>query len=239
MEVSQWRHYCGWLQHNQTIHCPVRFSWFFTTSTISGILANNVSFQYWIPRSGGYRKTTETSTKYSKVHQAFSCPYHWPRQCGEDNHPPASLQYNRTAENFQSGGWWGIPCSRHHHLTFLMWIDWLVWAQSNCTGNVDLQSLVLYWMCGREGSMILRMKWYLRVTEYLSFMTHVALKQAEHLSWMKWRTLCKNVQQSKSSGSICMWFGEWLNGNIKVHLNKYCVGTAFQSMKPDQLQGQS
>jgi hypothetical protein len=95
-----------WLtQHNQTIHCPLlRLSWFFTTSTISSISATNVSFQYRIPRSRGYRKTTETSAKCSKPHRAFSCPYHWPRQCGKDNHPPASLQHNRTAENSQSGG---------------------------------------------------------------------------------------------------------------------------------------
>ena len=146
-----------WLtQHNQTIHRPLpRLSWFFTTSTISGIPATNVSFQYRISRSRGYRKTTETSTKSSSAHRVFSCPYHWPLQCGEDNHSPASLQYNKTTENFQSGGSWGIPCSRCHLLTSSMWIDWLVQAQSNCTGNVVLQPLLLF----TEG-MAARGAWY-------------------------------------------------------------------------------
>jgi len=101
-------------------------------------------------------------------------------------------------------------------------------------------SVTFYWRCGREGSMILRMKWYSRAIQHLSFMTHVALKQAVHLSWIKLRTLCKNVQPPKNLGIICMWFGKWLSGNIKVHLNASCVGTAFQSvMKLDQLQEQS
>ena len=137
-EVSEWRHSFGWHVTKllpTTSKPPARLSWFFITSTISGIPATNVSFQYPITRSRGYRRTTGTSTK---VHHAFSCPYNWPGQCRKNNHPPASLQYNRTAENFQSGGSSGIPCSRHHYLTSLIWIDWLVQAQSNRTGNVDL-----------------------------------------------------------------------------------------------------
>ena len=134
------------LQGNQTIRYSPRLFCFFTTSTISGIPAKNAFFQYRIPRSGRHGKTTvpETSTKSSKGRQAFSRPYHGPRQCGEDNHPPASLQYNGTAENFQSGGPWGIPCSRHHHLALFMWIDWLIQAQPNYRGNVDLQPLLLF-----------------------------------------------------------------------------------------------
>ena len=116
-----------------------------------------------------------------------------------------------------------------------------------CPSSIQLRrycgsilSITLFWRCGREGSMILRMKWDLRVIRHLSFMTHVALKQAEHLSWIKSRSLCKNVQPTNSLRIICMWFGKWLSGNIKVHLNTSCVGTASQSMmKPDQLQGQS
>jgi len=153
-EVSQWRHSCGWPSITKQSCCQ-RLSCFFTTSTISGIPATNVFSQYRIPRSRGCRKTTKTSSKCLKGHWAFSCPYHWPCQCGEDNHPPASLQYNGTAENFQSGWSWGIPCSRHHHLMLLIWIDWLVWAQSNCTGNVDLQSLLQFNECVAE-----RGAWY-------------------------------------------------------------------------------
>ena len=135
-----------WPTCNQTILlAPLTLlSCFFITSTISGVLSRNVSFRYSNPTNGGYWKTTGTSTKSQKPDQSFSCPYHWPRQCGEDNHPPASLQYNRTAESFQSEWSWGIPCSRCHYLSLLMWIDWLVWAQSNCTGNVDLQSLLIF-----------------------------------------------------------------------------------------------
>ena len=136
----KWRHSCG--QSSITKQYTAR-PWFFTTSTSSGILATNVSFQYWTPRRGGYRKKTETSTESSNADQTFSRPYHGPRQFREDNHPTASLQYNRTAENFQSGGTRGIPCSRHHHLKLLMRIDWLVWAQSNYPGNVVLRSLLL------------------------------------------------------------------------------------------------
>jgi len=134
-----------WLtQHNQTIHCLRVYIDSSSLPPSQSIPATNVSSQYWIPRSKRYRKATETSTKYSSAHRAFLRPYHWPRQCGKDNHPPASLQYNRTAKDFQSGGSWGIPCSRYHQLSLLMWIDWLVRAQSNCTGNVDLQSLLLF-----------------------------------------------------------------------------------------------
>ena len=79
-----------------------RLSWFFITSTIP---VTNVSFQYPITRSRGYRRTTGPS---AKVQHAFSCPYNWSGQCGKDNHPSASLRYNRTAKNFQSGGSSGI-----------------------------------------------------------------------------------------------------------------------------------
>ena len=104
----------------------------------------------------------------------------------------------------------------------------------------SILSITFYWRCGREGSIILRMKWDSRVIQHMSFMTHVALKQEEHQSWIQLRTLCKIVQPTKTSGIICMWFGEWLSGNIKVLLNTSCIGTASQSMmKPDQLQGQS
>ena len=203
---SQARLSCRWLNtyHNQTIRCPLRLSSFFTTSTISGIPATNVSSQYRIPRPRGSREATETSTKSSKPHQAFSRPYHWPRQCREDNHPPASLPYNGTAENFQSGGSRGVPCSRHHYLTLLTWIDWLVQAHSNCKGNASTVTNTFYSMYGREESMILRMKWYSRAMKHLSFMTHVVLKQAEHWSWIKLRTLWKSIQQEKMSGIFCM-----------------------------------
>ena len=145
--ASEWHHSFGWRSPTKqyTAHHPESCALgFFIASTISGIPATNVSFRYRIQRRGGYRKTTEASTKCSKAHHTFSRPNYWPRQCGEDNHPPACLQYNRATKNFQSKGSWGIPCSRNHCLTLLMWIDCLVQAQSNCTGNVDLQSLIFF-----------------------------------------------------------------------------------------------
>ena len=68
-----------WLMCNQimVLTAPACLSWFFITSTISGVPSRNVSFQYWNSTNGRYRKTTETSTKTQKEDRVFSCPYHW------------------------------------------------------------------------------------------------------------------------------------------------------------------
>ena len=113
-------------------------------------------------------------------------------------------------------------------------IEWFYWqinlSELNPTAKAIKNFFVInsYSTPYSEECTTLRMKWYSAVTQDISSMTLVALKQVEHQSWMMSRASYSTGQQQIVWRNSYMQYGEWLSNDTQMYLNTDCLGTASQ-----------